>query len=113
MLILAIGLYLGFFRSLYFVFFESRGDVVLWRIAWFLLSLLSLLIAMHFSISYFDLTVFMDKYKWYVRSYFFFTIVSFYLGGWLQSKKLWIHYDKKSQITFIQKLYRAANIFSI
>ncbi len=88
MFILAVCLYFGFFRSLYFVFFESKGDVFLWRVAWFLLSLLSLLIALHFSISYFDLTVFMDQYKWYFRSYFFVTIIAFYLGGWLQSKKL-------------------------
>lgn len=88
MILLAILLYCNFFRILYHVIVKMKDDSALWRLAWLLLSILSLAAASQLSIAGFDLTVLSHNYKWYFRIYFFVTITAFYLGGWLQSKKI-------------------------
>ena len=104
MIIVAIFLYYGFFGFLYHIILKMKGEPVLWRCACSLLSILSLLAALHLSIPDFNLEILMQRYKWYFRCYFSFTIVFFYLGGWQKSKKI---SDVAKQKNFRSHLFKS------
>lgn len=83
MIFIAYFFYFVFLREMYFVIFEAKNIAFLLRCAYTMIAVVSLFIAMHFSINNFDLQYIIMSY-WWAKCFLAFIAISFYLGSYKQ-----------------------------
>ena len=80
-MLLALLLFVGYLRVLYYIFFQSKDKLPVWRVALFLLSCIPLFSSFYFFNK--EITIlFIYKYKLYLRVFFIISLLFFVYADW-------------------------------
>lgn len=84
-MLVALLLFLGYIRVLYYIFYQAKGKLLIWRVALFSLSFFPLLSSFYF----FDkesTIVAINEYKLYLRVFFLLALSVFMYADWKMAK---------------------------
>lgn len=82
---IALLLFCGYLRFLYYILFEARNKIFIWRVALFLLSFLPLISSLYF-LNLWDIISVIKKYKVSFQFYLIFVFSIFVYANWRLTK---------------------------
>ncbi len=105
MIIIALIFYYCFFRTLKYVFIDSKTKPIIWRISWFLLSFYTLFPALYYSFDDINFKYLYSEYKILGYIHLLLVFITYFWGYWLSIMKIEDKNKREYEIKYFLKIF--------